>query len=184
MPRMKFPCSLSLALFVSTSLAVAETIEADIVIFGGTSGGIAAAVQAQRMGRSVAIAEWTNHLGGLTTGGLGATGIGNKGAIGGIAREFYEQIHTHYADEKNWKWQKPVPGVEQSKGKDPVVAKTGRETKGTFEPQVAMQKIDCAALKTRLLADGQILEWTGPKREMPAPRPKLGGLVLNDEDAE
>ena len=71
---------LLLALLVSASLALgakkpapSKTIEADIVIFGGTSGGVAAAVQAKRMGKSVVIAEWTQHLGGLTTGGLRRT---------------------------------------------------------------------------------------------------------------
>src|SRR6478735_7535458 len=137
MDAMKLPCSLALSVLLVVS-ARAETVEADIVIFGGTSGGIAAAVQAKRMGKTAVIAEWTQHLGGLTTGGLGATDIGNKGAVGGIAREFYEQTYNHYADDKNWKWQKPVPGVEQSKGKDPLVEKTKKETKWTFEPSVAM----------------------------------------------
>ncbi|TNJ56914.1 FAD-dependent oxidoreductase, partial [Paenibacillus hemerocallicola] len=53
------------------------TIDADLCIYGATSAGIAAAVQASRMGLSVAIAEFGSHLGGLTTGGLGATDIGN-----------------------------------------------------------------------------------------------------------
>ncbi len=122
--------------------ASAETVEADIVIFGGTSGGIAAAVQAKRMGRSVVIAEWTRHLGGLTTGGLGATDIGNKAVIGGIAREFYEQIAAHYENPQAWMWEEPKKSAAlqsgQEKGADPLVAKTGRPTKWTFEPHVAM----------------------------------------------
>jgi hypothetical protein len=156
MAGMKFPCSLALSFLLAATVA-AETIEADIVVFGGTSGGIAAAVQAKRMGKSVVIAEWTNHLGGLTTGGLGATDIGNKGAIGGIAREFYEQIYNHYADEKSWKWQKPVPGVEQSKGKDPLVEKTGRDTKWTFEPSLAM------GIFKKWLADAGVTAHLGEK---------------------
>lgn len=122
--------------------ARAEVIETDIAVFGGTSSGVAAAVQARRMGKSVVIAEWTQHLGGLTTGGLGATDIGNKGAIGGIAREFYEQIATHYEKPEAWKWEKPHLSAAlssgQEKGKDPLVDKTGRATKWTFEPSVAM----------------------------------------------
>ena len=156
MNLVNLPRSLALLSILSLS-AHAEVIEKDIVIFGGTSGGIAAAVQAKRMGKSVIIAEWTQHLGGLTTGGLGATDIGNKAAIGGIAREFYEQIHTHYADEKNWKWQKPVPGVEQSKGGDPIAAKTGRQTKWTFEPSVAMD------IYKKWLADAGVTVLLGEK---------------------
>lgn len=118
----------------------AEAIEADIVIFGGTSSGVAAAVQAKRMGKTAVIAEWTEHLGGLTTGGLGATDIGNKGAIGGIAREFYEQIYTHYQQPDAWKWKKEDATHAKREGKaDPIAEKTGRPTMWTFEPHVAME---------------------------------------------
>src|ERR1035437_8211088 len=79
------------------SLKAAEVIEADLCIYGGTAGGVAAAVQAARMGKTAIIAEFGNHLGGLTSGGLGATDIGNKAAIGGISREFYHRIAQHYA---------------------------------------------------------------------------------------
>ncbi|MEC8508389.1 MAG: FAD-dependent oxidoreductase, partial [Planctomycetota bacterium] len=58
--------------------------EFDVVIYGGTSGGITAAIQAATMGRTVALVEPGLHLGGLTSGGLGATDIGNKQAIGGL----------------------------------------------------------------------------------------------------
>ena len=56
-----------------------------------------AAVQAVRLGKSVVLLEPGLHLGGLTTGGLGATDIGNKGAIGGLSREFYHRIANSYA---------------------------------------------------------------------------------------
>ncbi|MEO2045292.1 MAG: FAD-dependent oxidoreductase [Pirellulales bacterium] len=77
----------------------------DVVIYGGTSAGIAAAVQVKRMGRSVVVIEPTSRIGGLTTGGLGSTDMGNKGAIGGIAREFYQRINRYYRDPARWKWQ-------------------------------------------------------------------------------
>ena len=73
-----------------------QVIEADICIYGGTAGGVAAAVQAARMGKRAVIAEFGNHLGGMSSGGLGATDIGNKAAIGGIAREFYRRVAQHY----------------------------------------------------------------------------------------
>ncbi|MEY3959281.1 MAG: hypothetical protein RJA37_1884, partial [Verrucomicrobiota bacterium] len=44
---------------------------ADLVIYGGTSGGITAAIQAAREGRTAILIEPTKFLGGLTTGGLG-----------------------------------------------------------------------------------------------------------------
>lgn len=74
----------------------------DVVVLGGTSGGIAAAVQAARMGKSVVLIESTEHLGGLTSGGLGATDIGNKKAIGGVARQFYHRVYLHYLKEDSW----------------------------------------------------------------------------------
>src|SRR4051812_16047931 len=79
----------------------------DLVVYGGTSGGVAAAIQARRMGKTAVVIEPGNHLGGLTSGGLGATDIGNKAAIGGISREFYQRIKKHYADAANWKFEKP-----------------------------------------------------------------------------
>lgn len=70
------------------------TLHYDIVIYGGTSAGISAAIQGSRLGKKVVLIEQSNRIGGLTTGGLGQTDIGNKQAIGGIAREFYQNIKT------------------------------------------------------------------------------------------
>jgi choline dehydrogenase-like flavoprotein len=74
--------------------AQSQTNEYDIVIYGGTSAGIAAAIQSSRMGKSVLVIEPSSRIGGLTTGGLGQTDIGNKQAIGGISREFYQNIKS------------------------------------------------------------------------------------------
>src|SRR3954469_23780077 len=68
----------------------AQTVEADVVVYGGTSGGVAAAIQAARMGKRVVLVEFGKHVGGLTTGGLSATDGGS--AAGGIAREFYNKV--------------------------------------------------------------------------------------------
>ncbi len=74
----------------------------DVVVYGGTSAGVAAAVQTARMGKSVVLIEPGRHVGGLTSGGLGRTDIGNKQAIGGIAREFYERVHRYYRQPDAW----------------------------------------------------------------------------------
>jgi predicted NAD/FAD-dependent oxidoreductase len=86
-------------------LCVAQPRQADVVIYGATSAGIAAAVQVSRMGKSVLIVDPGTHLGGLTTGGLGWTDIGNKQVIGGIAREFYSKVKAHYDKPDSWKFQ-------------------------------------------------------------------------------
>jgi len=92
---------LALALLAITAHA-AEVIEADVCIYGGTAGGVAAAVECARLGRTAVIAEFGNHLGGMTSGGLSQTDIGNKAAIGGIAREFYRRMGKHYGKDEQW----------------------------------------------------------------------------------
>jgi hypothetical protein len=89
--------------FTLAATAAAAEKPTDVVVYGGTSGGIAAAVQAARMGKSVVLIEPGRHLGGLTSGGLGATDIGNKQAIGGVAREFYRRIDRYYSRPEVWK---------------------------------------------------------------------------------
>ena len=116
----------------------------DVVIYGGTSGGIAAAVQAARMGKRVVLVNPDQHLGGLTSGGLGATDIGNKGAIGGIAREFYERIARYYAQDKAWKQETRAEYFEkrnahQNVARDPVAESKAVAAQWTFEPHVAAQ---------------------------------------------
>jgi hypothetical protein len=97
---------LALLLVLSAAQTAAGADQAyDVVVYGGTSGGVAAAVQVARMGKSVVLVEPGRHLGGLTAGGLGATDIGNKQAIGGLAREFYRRVHQHYQRPDAWKHQ-------------------------------------------------------------------------------
>lgn len=118
-------------LFVTAADAADEPVY-DVVIYGGTSGGVAAAVQTSRSGKTAILIEPGRHLGGLSSGGLGATDIGNKAAIGGIAREFYRRVKKHYADPANWRQEKPQ------------AYRSGRSTEAaaedamwTFEPHVA-----------------------------------------------
>ena len=116
----------------------AAIISADLCIYGGTAAGVAAAVQTSRMGRSAVIAEFGQHLGGMTSGGLGATDFGNKAAIGGIAREFYQRVALHYARPDSW----PLEDRKQYFDKraatssfDDMMKPNG--TMWTFEPHVA-----------------------------------------------
>jgi hypothetical protein len=108
---------------------------ADIIIYGGTSAGISAAIQAARLEKSVIIIEPGNRLGGLTTGGLGQTDIGNKQVIGGIAREFYRNIKSHYNDSANWVWQL------RSEYKDGGQTRSAKDEDAmwTFEPSAALK---------------------------------------------
>lgn len=90
-----------LALTTLVCQAASEN-EYDLVIYGATSAGVAAAVQAKRMGKTVIIVGPDRHLGGLSSGGLGQTDIGNKQAIGGISREFYQRLGKHYGQAEMW----------------------------------------------------------------------------------
>ncbi len=74
----------------------------DIVIYGGTSAGVIAAYSAKKLGKSVLLIEPGNHLGGMSSGGLGQTDIGNKFAITGLSRDFYKRIGKHYGVEEQW----------------------------------------------------------------------------------
>lgn len=80
----------------------AEVIEADVCVYGGTSGGVAAAVQAARMGKSVVIAEPGRHLGGMTSGGLSAVDIGDPRSVGGISREYFTKLAATVGVELAW----------------------------------------------------------------------------------
>lgn len=70
----------------------------DCVVVGGTPGGIAAAVTAARMGRSVALVEEHAHLGGMSASGLGKSDIENRAAIRGFFAEFVDRVHRHYLE--------------------------------------------------------------------------------------
>jgi hypothetical protein len=95
---------LFLALRISSPLAAddAVRIEFDVCVYGGTSGGVVAAVQAARMGKRVVLVEPGRHLGGLTSGGLSAVDIGDPRSIGGIAREYFTRLVSTYGKTLNW----------------------------------------------------------------------------------
>lgn len=82
--------------------AVGTVHETDVLVYGGTAGGVMAAIQTARMGKTVVLLEPSGHLGGLTTGGLGATDAGHRYTVGGIAREFYRRIYVHYESPGAW----------------------------------------------------------------------------------
>jgi hypothetical protein len=67
-------------------------IECEVVVYGGTPAGVTAAVQAARMGRKTMLLSFNRHVGGMTSGGLTATDIGNRNSVGGIADEFYTRL--------------------------------------------------------------------------------------------
>ena len=79
----------------------------DLVVYGGTAGGVITSVAAAREGLKVLLLEPRKHVGGMATGGLSRTDFGKKEVIGGYALEFYWRVGlkyevNRYADEVAW----------------------------------------------------------------------------------
>lgn len=140
--RSWFPAvCLSLMLDPFVSSACGDVKEVDVVVYGGTPAGIAAAIQIRRMDHSVVLIEPTEHLGGMTTNGLGMTDTGDKTVIGGIAREFYQRIKRHYDQPDAWRQERPTQYDRYRPDDDAM---------WTFEPHVAEE------ILLAMLAESQV----------------------------
>jgi hypothetical protein len=114
---------------------IKKVYNADVIIYGGTSAAIIAAVEVAKSGKTVLIVSPDQHLGGLTSGGLGFTDTGNKTVIGGLSREFYHKVWLHYKDTSAWNWQSQSDFGNKGQG---TVAMDGEfRTMWLFEPHVA-----------------------------------------------
>ena len=132
------PFALTLALCVMS--CGTDAYRADVVVYGGNSAAVSAAVQVSRMGRSVILVSPDTHLGGLSSSGLGFTDTGNKEVIGGIAREFYALVYDHYSDDGAWKWQKRSEYGGRGQGSPAVDG--AKRTQWIFEPHVAEETFE------------------------------------------
>ena len=122
---------------VTVSAAFAQE-EFDVVIYGSSPAALTAAIEAKDLGRSAVIVCPETRIGGLTTGGLGQTDIGNKSAFGGLALQFYRDVADYYRDAANWKWQKRgdyLPDGQCSGTK-------GEASMWTFEPSAALRILE------------------------------------------
>lgn len=115
-------------LILLSGVSLLHAADFDVVIYGGTSAGVTAAVQVSRMGKSVVLLEPKAQIGGLTISGLGFTDTGDKRVIGGLAREFYQRVKRHYDSEAVWK--------QEPRGKYDRYRAT-EDAMWTFEPHVA-----------------------------------------------
>ncbi len=120
----------------------------DIVIYGGTSAAMTAAVQAKRMNQSVIVVSPDRHLGGLTSGGLGWTDTGNKYVIGGLAKEFYQAVYRHYQDDKSWNFQQREQYGDRAQGHRATNDEDA--TMWVFEPHVAEQIFDAMMVENEI----------------------------------
>ncbi|GAA5126378.1 FAD-dependent oxidoreductase [Luteolibacter yonseiensis] len=148
-----------LTLALSTAFASAHPEEFDVVVYGGTSGGVTAAVAGAKMGKKVALVSPTTHLGGLTTSGLGWTDMGkNLGKnliIGGLSREFYHRVYLHYAAQPNWN------SVKSMAGQHMAAFDQTNQLGYIFEPKVATKIYDDMLAETTVKIFTGLLDLTG-----------------------
>jgi lysophospholipase L1-like esterase len=130
------------------ALRGATATDTDICVYGGTSSGVAAAVQAARMGKSVVLVTPDRHLGGLSSGGLGFSDTGNHEVIGGLAREFYHRVWKHYDPPEAWNWQQR--GAYGNQGQGTRARDNEERTMWVFEPHVAEQVFEAMMKESRI----------------------------------
>jgi hypothetical protein len=140
-------------LFCALPVLAAET--ADIIVYGGTSAGVIAAVQGKRMGKSVILISPDKHLGGLSSGGLGFTDTGNKAVIGGLSRDFYHRVWEYYQKPETWRWQKAE--AYGNKGQGTPAIDGAQRTMWIFEPHVAEQVFEDFIKENQIRVDRD--EW-------------------------
>jgi hypothetical protein len=110
----------------------------DVVIYGSSPAALSAAISAQRLGKTAVIVCPETRIGGLTTGGLGQTDIGNKAAFGGLALQFYKDVAEYYKDEANWTWQKRSDYLPDGQ----CAGSLGVDSMWTFEPSAALKILE------------------------------------------
>ena len=117
-----------------------KTYEADIVVYGGTSGAVTSAVQAAREGKSVILVSPDKHLGAMSSSGLGFTDSGKAHTIGGVSREFYHRIWKEYQNPAAWNLIKRENSKLVGQGTKAINNET--QTMWIFEPKVAERVFD------------------------------------------
>jgi hypothetical protein len=140
-PRRRFWLHLLAAAVASTGIPPsalaqdsAQSGKFDVVVYGGTSSGVMAAVQARRMGKTVALVEPSERLGGMTSGGLGQTDVGHADKVGGLARDFFCRVASHYAQPTSWKQETQ----DQYYARSGHQSHPGSDVMWNFEPSVAL----------------------------------------------
>lgn len=158
-------------LFAFFAFLCAQSAAQDILIYGGTPGGISAAVAAARMGREVTLVEYNDHIGGMTTSGLGKSDIENRAMIGGIFKEFVAGVLAHYVttygpDHENTKL------CQDGYYAEPQVAEKVFEAMLAKEPKITVLKgwrlASTSVVKNQLRAIGIIQRQTGEEKRLDA----------------
>jgi hypothetical protein len=118
--------SIVLSVFLVFRAVAAANNSADVVVYGATPGGFCAAIAAAREGASVILLEPTQHIGGLSTGGLSHCDSNQmrRETLMGLFEEWHRRVVAVYTD-------RGLPAPYNVALKD--------SAKWTFEPHVAMR---------------------------------------------
>jgi len=151
----------TITIFMASNIAGAAPMFADIVVYGDGSGGVTAAVQGARMGKSVIlVSNYHGHLGGLTSSGLGWTDIGNRAILGGLSREFYSRVYLHYQDDSAWVHEQR--DLYPKKGQGAPTFDPSTKLASVFEPKVAEQIFKDMAMEAGVkIVEGRIDQANG-----------------------
>jgi len=125
----------ALAFFALCGIAAAKDYEADVIVYGGTSAGAVAAVQAHREGKTVILVAPDTQLGAMSSAGLGYTDAGKAFTIGGVSREFYHRIWKEYQKPDAWNYQKRSEWDSAGQGNKGIDDE--HQLMWIFEPKVA-----------------------------------------------
>lgn len=140
-PRSIFKAAL---LLVCAMTAANAQNSYDLVVYGGTAGGVMTAVRGAREGLRVVLLEPGTHLGGMATGGLSRTDFGKKEVLGGDAVEFYWRVGRKYE-----------------------IGRYAQDVAWFYEPKVGEQVLRemLEGAKVQVLMRHRLREKTGVKRE-------------------
>lgn len=114
----KLICCATAALMLLLSACSTPEPEYDVCVYGGTSAGVIAAYAVAKQGKKVLLVEPGQRLGGMTSGGLGQTDIGNKQVVKGLALDFYRRVGATYGRLESWIFE---PSVAENIFKDYIV---------------------------------------------------------------
>jgi hypothetical protein len=91
-------CTLSTASAVEALPVARPDEQAEVIVYGGTPAGVMAAVAAARLGHSVLLVDINAHVGGVVSGGLVASDMGDRDTLGGLSQEFFARIVKYYSE--------------------------------------------------------------------------------------
>jgi hypothetical protein len=156
----------ALSFFVAFSpINAGSTSAADVVFYGGTAAGVMGAIQAHHSGLKTVLVNPTERLGGMTTGGLGATDFGSKTSVSGLAKEFYQRIYNTYLEPSRWVHETRDEFV----ARHPDTVSEDLKMQWFFEPKVALEILEKMLAETGVevlrgvdLAKGGVMK-SGPK---------------------